>query len=92
MDIQDQHDEACSKLANDGVDSARAVPPRALPKQRVQAKPSGSSKRGRKRGEDRIAPQDRPFIRAENEDDDGYDPYSDRRPHPEPLFERDPWD
>lgn len=35
-------------------------------------------------------PQD-PFLRAENEDDDGYDPYSDRRPDPEPLFERDPW-
>lgn len=32
-----------------------------------------------------------PFLRAENEDDDGYDPYSDRRPEPEPLFERDPW-
>ena len=31
------------------------------------------------------------FIRAENEDDDGYDPYSDRRPAPEPLFARDPW-
>lgn len=36
------------------------------------------------------APED-PFIRAENEDDDGYDPYSDRRPEPEPMFERDPW-
>lgn len=32
-----------------------------------------------------------PFLRAENEDDDGYDPYSDRHPEPEPLFERDPW-
>lgn len=32
-----------------------------------------------------------PCIRAENEDDDGYDPYSDRLPDPEPLFERDPW-
>ncbi len=32
-----------------------------------------------------------PFIRAENEDDDGYDPYSDRRPEPEPLFSPDPW-
>ena len=32
-----------------------------------------------------------PFIRAENEDDDGYDPYSDRRPEREPLFEPDPW-
>lgn len=40
--------------------------------------------------EQKKAPQD-PCIRAENEDDDGYDPYSDRRPNPEPLFEEDPW-
>ena len=32
-----------------------------------------------------------PDLRAENEDDDGYDPYSDRRPEREPLFEADPW-
>lgn len=32
-----------------------------------------------------------PCVRAENEDDDGYDPYSDRKPAPEPMFERDPW-
>ncbi len=32
-----------------------------------------------------------PNIRAENEDDDGYDPYSDRREE-RPLFERDPWE
>lgn len=31
------------------------------------------------------------FFRAEAEDDDGYDPYSDRRPDPEPLFQSDPW-
>mgnify|MGYP003375105108 FL=1 len=36
----------------------------------------------------KVAPS---FARAENEDDDGYDPWSDRRPTPEPLFERDPW-
>ena len=36
-------------------------------------------------------PKQSEFIRAENEDDDGYDPYSDRRPEVEPLFERDPW-
>ena len=30
-------------------------------------------------------------IRAENEDDDGYDPYSDRI-EPRPLFEENPWD
>ena len=35
-------------------------------------------------------PQDE-FRRAPNEDDDGYDPWSDRRPDPEPLYERDPW-
>lgn len=40
----------------------------------------------------KIDSADGPFMRAENEDDDGYDPYSDRRPCPEPLFERDPWD
>lgn len=32
-----------------------------------------------------------PFVRAPGEDDDGYDPYSDRPAAPEPLFERDPW-
>ena len=36
------------------------------------------------------APRD-PFIRAENEDDDGYDPYSDRPAEREPLFSEDPW-
>ncbi len=35
--------------------------------------------------------QDDPFLRAENEDDDGYDPYSDRPARKEPLFEEDPW-
>ena len=40
---------------------------------------------------DPFKPRD-PYIRAENEDDDGYDPYSDRPPTPEPLFQEDPWD
>ncbi len=31
------------------------------------------------------------FIRAAGEDDDGYDPYSDRPADPEPTFEEDPW-
>ncbi len=34
---------------------------------------------------------DASYLRPENEDDDGYDPYSDRPAPPEPLFERDPW-
>ena len=33
-----------------------------------------------------------PFIRPEAEDDDGYDPYSDRPPTPEPTFQENPWD
>ena len=33
-----------------------------------------------------------PCIRAESEDDDGYDPFSDRPPAPEPLFQENPWD
>ena len=36
-------------------------------------------------------PEEREFIRAENEDDDGYDPYSDRPAEREPLFSEDPW-
>ena len=32
------------------------------------------------------------FARPEGEDDDGYDPWSDRPVRREPLFERDPWD
>lgn len=32
------------------------------------------------------------FIRPENEDDDGYDPYSDRPAKSEPLFQENPWD
>ncbi len=35
--------------------------------------------------------EDPEFVRAENEDDDGYDPYSDRLPEPEAVFEPDPW-
>ncbi len=35
--------------------------------------------------------KDDPFRRAENEDDDGYDPYSDRPAEQEPLFEENPW-
>ncbi|MGI6217625.1 MAG: hypothetical protein ACOYIK_08445 [Coriobacteriales bacterium] len=44
-------------------------------------------------GKGNSEPIDRdPAIRAEEEDDDGYDPYSDRRPDIEPLFSEHPWD
>lgn len=53
--------------------------------------PSGAQRPAAPMPAPATAPQRDEFIRAENEDDDGYDPYSDRRPTPEPLFERDPW-
>jgi hypothetical protein len=39
----------------------------------------------------RALPENDTCLRAEDEDDDGYDPFSDRRPRPEPTFESDPW-
>ena len=48
----------------------------------------GSAQSAKKAAEQK---PDDPFLRAENEDDDGYDPYSDRPPMPEPMFQEDPW-
>ena len=75
--------EALDKLAP--VDGGRQAVPAGGGKQTA---PAGGGKQESLRKAE--APSD-PFIRAENEDDDGYDPYSDRLPEPEPLFERDPW-
>ena len=93
--------EALDKLASvDGgkqaapVDGGKQAAPVASGKQAApvasgkQAAPVASGKQESLRKAE--APSD-PFIRAENEDDDGYDPFSDRLPEPEPLFERDPW-
>ena len=52
---------------------------------------SAKKKLAKKPAAKQSAPKQSEFIRAENEDDDGYDPYSDRRPEIEPLFEQDPW-
>ena len=43
-------------------------------------------------GKKRPSKINKAFIRPENEDDDGYDPFSDRKPEPEPLFDSDPWE
>ena len=51
---------------------------------------SAKAKTDLRRDEQRPA-ADSPYLRAPNEDDDGYDPYSDRPARPEPLFEEDPW-
>lgn len=53
---------------------------------------STSSASGAKGVGDGLGPQGRdPFLRPAAEDDDGYDPFSDRPPAPEPAFEEDPW-
>lgn len=56
---------------------------------RTDQRTPGSEAPERKLSTTRMANSE--FLRAEAEDDDGYNPYSDRRPEPEPLFERDPW-
>ena len=61
----------------------------AAPRGAAQVKPQGAARKGDDSKKAQVV--DPEFARAENEDDDGYDPYSDRRPVSEPLFERDPW-
>lgn len=61
-----------------------------LPSQVAAAKAKAVEGAGAAGAAARPAPDD-PFLRAENEDDDGYDPYSDRPAPPEPLFSEDPW-
>ena len=61
----------------------------AAPQAAAQVKPQGAVRKDADFKKAQVV--DPEFARAENEDDDGYDPYSDRRPVSEPLFERDPW-
>lgn len=60
-------------------------------KKKLAKKPASKKTAVKKLAPKKSASKQSEFIRAENEDDDGYDPYSDRRPEVEPLFERDPW-
>ena len=69
--------------------SAREDAATATPQVAAQVKPQGATRKGDDFKKAQVV--DPEFARAENEDDDGYDPYSDRRPVSEPLFERDPW-
>lgn len=61
-----------------------------LPSQ-VEAAKKRAATDGSRAEEDALA---RAGFRAESEDDDGYDPYSDFHDAPErrPLFEENPWD
>ena len=76
-------------------ESKRAEKPEAqaaakvAPQVAAQVKPQATTRKDADSKKAQVV--DPEFARAENEDDDGYDPYSDRRPVSEPLFERDPW-
>ena len=76
---------AAAQVATQAVAAATAKP-------QVTAQPAAHKAATHKDADSKKAQiVDPEFARAENEDDDGYDPYSDRRPVSEPLFERDPW-
>lgn len=66
-----------------------AIDPTRDPHARIVTKPLPSQVRKDPGDQRRSAPD--PFLRAAIEDDDGYDPYSDRPAAPEPLFQEDPW-
>ncbi|MGN0055465.1 MAG: hypothetical protein ACI360_03435 [Atopobiaceae bacterium] len=88
MQVEPSSDQQPTDGAPAGAVSGRHMPEVSSPTHQTahaHAKPAAQKR-------PKISPEDAPFLRAENEDDDGYDPYSDRLPHPEPLFERDPWD
>ena len=69
--------------------AAATVAAKAAPQVAAQVKPQATTRKDADSKKAQVV--DPEFARAENEDDDGYDPYSDRRPASEPLFERDPW-
>ena len=76
-------------LAEDAAhreNAAKAAAKRAQGKA-AAAKPAKSASADHAKRKPAIADE---FARAANEDDDGYDPYSDRR-EVRPLFEPDPW-
>ena len=76
----------------DAAQVATQVAAAATAKPQVTAQPAAHKDAAHKDTDSKKAQVvDPEFARAENEDDDGYNPYSDRRPVSDPLFERDPW-
>ena len=64
----------------------------SAPSPRAAAKPKGRASAPSPRAAAKPKGRASEFARPEGEDDDGYDPWSDRPARREPLFERDPWD
>lgn len=86
-------DEA-NRVEKPEAQAAAQVATQVKPQGATQVKPQGAARKDAAHKDvdsKKTQVVDPEFARAENEDDDGYDPYSDRRPVSEPLFERDPW-
>ena len=84
--------QAAAQAATQVAAAATATPQviaQVKPQGAAQVKPQATTRKDADSKKAQVV--DPEFARAENEDDDGYDPYSDRRPVSEPLFERDPW-
>lgn len=88
-ELQTAAREDAAQVATQVVATATAVTHKDAAQVIAQVKPQGATRKGDDSKKAQVV--DPEFARAENEDDDGYDPYSDRRPVSEPLFERDPW-
>ena len=81
--------EACKAAVTVAAKAAPQVAAQVATTAASQVKPQVTTRKDADSKKAQVV--DPEFARAENEDDDGYDPYSDRRPVNEPLFERDPW-
>lgn len=89
---RDEKSELQAAAREEAAQVATQVAAAATAKPQVTAQPAAHKDAAHKDTDSKKAQVvDPEFARAENEDDDGYDPYSDRRPVSEPLFERDPW-
>ena len=83
--------EAQTAAREDAVTATPQIAAAATVKPQVTARKDAATAAKQDTAQAAAQVVDPEFARAENEDDDGYDPYSDRRPASEPLFERDPW-
>lgn len=89
---RDEKSELQAAAREEAAQVATQVAAAATAKPQVTAQPAAHKDAAHKDTDSKKAQVvDPEFARAENEDDDGYDPYSDRRPVSDPLFERDPW-
>ena len=81
--------DKAGKAEKPEAQAAAKAAAKVAPQVAAQVKPQATTRKDADSKKAQVV--DPEFARAENEDDDGYDPYSDRRPVSEPLFERDPW-